>query len=740
MLKYSPLLLGLFFSISLPFISLQAQPTAFTAEDAIRVQTLGSAALSPDGDYLAGLRSESTRNRFGVDHFRFRDPSYIRPAQYELVVYNLADNSSLVIDAGNIRNLSWSPDGNKLAYFKVEDDQYGLFLFDQSTNEANSLNLQSDLMISASSGLNWMPDNQSILLSLRPEDWLEKGMEMYREAAEGPLTVYDSEEPFLKWDALGIHEDLQTLVKANVDDGMLEILLPEAYFTNIKIDQQAEFFTYREDIPLKTSYNRKDGYEYVWKKRSFTNPSDTAIIQEKTKERKQYVFSEDNRWIAWADSGHVFVQSLSLLENEAIKLTEGKNQLSPTDTTEVKFSVEMWSPDAAQVVARSKQGLWLINRETLSVDRFMTFDPEAEDAPRYSVEDWSPDGKKLFLTYAATDQWERGLLQYDFEQKELQELLKSNELYGSWQLSKDGTRWVYRFSDGNRPDEYFAATMDLKNQKQITDLNPWVKDKKFTKSELVRYLDADGKELYGILYYPVDYDPNKKYPLVCEIYERFFDNGYRYSMNIVANQGYFGFRPSVNLEEGRPGVAWIKGVTAGINKLIERELVDPDKIGVHGTSYGGYAASLLIAQTDRFAAVINISGKTNMISFLGDSPRIGTRNYAAAEVGQDRIGESLWEAPLKYIEHSAIMYADRMDTPHLLLTGEGDWNVPAANTRELYYALRRLEKKVVWVNYKMAGHGAGWAGTEETYLDQWDRMLNWYEEHFKDQEKEKTQP
>ena len=93
---------------------------------------------------------------------------------------------------------------------------------------------------------------------------------------------------------------------------------------------------------------------------------------------------------------------------------------------------------------------------------------------------------------------------------------------------------------------------------------------------------------------------------------------------------------------------------------------------------------------------------------------------------------------MKYYEHSAIMYADRMNTPHLLLTGEGDWNVPAANTRELYYALRRLGKKVVWVNYKYAGHGAGWAGSEETYHDQWERMLDWYVEHFKDEKDEKA--
>jgi dipeptidyl aminopeptidase/acylaminoacyl peptidase len=736
--RFIPLLLCLFFTIPSFQITLQAQQTAFTAEDAIRVKTLGSTAISPDGAYLAGLRSESTKNRFGVDHFRFRDPSYLRPAHYELVVYALEGNTSQVVDEGNIRSLNWSPDGSKLAYFKIVDDQYQLFLFDRSSKKMTQVNLQSNHMISASSMLEWMPDNRSVLLSLRGDDWLEKGMDMYKEAADGPLTVYNSEEPFLKWDALGIHDDLYVLAKAGVDQGVVEMLLPEGHYSDVRVDEKGEFVVYREDKPLKTSYNRKDGFEYTWKKRSLTNPSDTAIIQEKTKERKQYVFSEDNRWMAWADSGHVIVQSL--LDNQAINLTKDKNQLSATDTTEVKFSVGMWNKEATQLVARSKQGLWLIDREAGTVERFMELDPDDEKAPRYGVEDWSPDGKQLFLTYSATDKWERGLFQYDFEKKELVELLKSNELYRSWQMSKDGSCWAYRYSDGDHPDELFVADAGLNNRKQITNLNPWVKNKKFTKSELVKYLDADGKELYGILYYPVDYDPGKKYPLVCEIYERFFDNGYRYSMNIVANNGYFGFRPSVNLEEGRPGVAWIKGVTAGINKLIERGLVDPDKIGVHGTSYGGYAASLLIAQTDRFAAAINISGKTNMISFLGDSPRIGTRNYAAAEVGQDRIGESLWEAPMKYIEHSAIMYADRMNTPHLLLTGEGDWNVPAANTRELYYALRRLGKKVVWVNYKTAGHGAGWAGTEETYLDQWKRMLDWYAEHFEDKDQKKEKP
>ena len=155
---------------------------------------------------------------------------------------------------------------------------------------------------------------------------------------------------------------------------------------------------------------------------------------------------------------------------------------------------------------------------------------------------------------------------------------------------------------------------------------------------------------------------------------------------------------------------------------------------MYGQSYGGYATNLLITQTDRFAAAANVSGKVNMVSFLGDSPKITTRNYAAAETGQDRIGATLWEQPQKYLEHSAVMFADRIETPLLMLSGEGDWNVPATNQREMYYALRRLGKEVVWVHYTSGGHGAGRASTSEDFVDHWQRMFDWFAEHFADDE------
>jgi dipeptidyl aminopeptidase/acylaminoacyl peptidase len=363
---------------------------------------------------------------------------------------------------------------------------------------------------------------------------------------------------------------------------------------------------------------------------------------------------------------------------------------------------------------------------------------DEDDRPRLSVQAWSGDGRDLFLSTDARDRWERGLLKYDLREKGMEELTKDTHLYGDWNVSEDGSRIVFRMSDGNRPDELYVSDGDFSDVRRLTEMNPQLDEVALTRTELVEYLNADGKRLYGVLYYPRGYEPGKKYPLVAEVYETFFANGFHENMNLVTAQGWFGFRPSVDLEIGYPGEAWLKGVTAGINKLIDRGLVDESQVGVYGQSYGGYAVNLLITQTDRFAAAVNVSGKVNIISFLGDSPKITTRNYSAAEEGQDRIGATLWEQPQKYVAHSAVMFADRIETPLMLLSGEGDWNVPATNQREMYYALRRLGKEVVWVNYMYGGHGAGRASTVGDFHDHWQRMFDWFAEHFDDAEGEKA--
>ncbi|MGH9833966.1 MAG: prolyl oligopeptidase family serine peptidase, partial [Blastocatellia bacterium] len=348
-----------------------------------------------------------------------------------------------------------------------------------------------------------------------------------------------------------------------------------------------------------------------------------------------------------------------------------------------------------------------------------------------------PNDEDIYLTYAARTKWERGLVKYNRASKQMTDLVKDARIYSNFRLSKNGKTFVFSAAEGNRPADLFVADAAFKTVRRLTDANPQLKAKRLAKTELISYLDVDGTRSYGVVYYPVDYEPGKKYPTVFNIYEQFFDNTFQGTINVLTNNGYAVAQPSVNLEQGFPGEAWVKGVTAAANKLIEMGVADPERLGVQGTSYGGYATNLLITQTNRFKAAINISGKVNMVSFYTDSPRLGVRNIHAPEKSQDRIGATLWQQPQKYIAHSAIMFADRIKTPLLLMTGEQDHNVPARQAMEMYYALRRLGKEVAWVSYTNGGHGMPTSTIEEV-KDYHQRILDWYNDHLKGDLKKKA--
>ncbi|MFN2378951.1 MAG: alpha/beta hydrolase family protein, partial [Bacteroidales bacterium] len=713
-----------------------AQQTLFTPEDALNLVSESIRDMTDDGKYLI-ITSATRRDRMGTDHKRYRDPSYVSPSFANIRVLDTETGNSWPLFDNKVilSGMDISPDNQQLAVMIYLDGDYRIFTYELEKQKLRQVKLKLDKKIASNTPFTWAPDNSGILLSLRGDGWQQKADSMYTEATVGPRIVYDASRPFLKWDAIANFNSLTIPALLDPETGKAQELLPEGNYTSINFTKQVDRMNYMVVEPLKTTYERGSGTKYGLYSLQLDNDGITDTLAKPSTSRLSANWNEDNTQYAYADSGKVMIRSV--YEAEPAMVSMDTTEIVKGDTAKAKFSVMQWSPDQTKILASSKKGYWLIDIESRQMELVYELPEDIEKEPRLSIEQWSPDGRYWYMSYAARDRWERGLVRYDLISQTFTDLFKDSNIYGRWMMTKDGEMFIYSFSDGDTPADYYMIDDSFRNPVRLTESNPWISGKKLTRSELVKYRDVDGKELYGILYYPVDYKEGQTYPLVCEIYETFFDNGFNANMNIVTGEGFFGFRPSVNLIEGYPGEAWVKGITTGINMLIERGLVDPDKLGVHGTSYGGYAASLLITQTDRFAAAINISGKVNIISFLGDSPKIGTRNYSAAENGQDRLGASLWEAPLKYFETTAVLHADRITTPHLLLTGEGDWNVPGVNSRELYYAMRRLGKEVVWVNYFNGGHGAGWASDEADYYDQWNRMIKFYKTSFEKKEKEK---
>lgn len=726
-------------ALLITFIQAEAQKTAFTVSDAINVKSLGSQTLSPDGNFLAGIISDG-RARFGTNHFRFRDPSYLNLRAGELVIIDIKEGQEVKLFDNPVRitGLTWNKESNVLAFFQQKEDKLVLSYYDMGGKKVKDVKLKDDRLLTPNNGINFRLGKDDVIVGVRKKNWMEKAMAEYKEATEGPVVVYDGNEDFLKWDKIGATSGLSEIIEVDLSSGKVKDVLPESAYSNLNVTDKGRYLTYNETFRLKTSYDRNSGTEYQVAFKDLSDGGSATILYARNKKRRRFSWDHTGRHFAYVDSGNVYTHNLQNVgRSEATNITKDKAYEDDKKKKPVKFSIQSWDNRSNKLLLSSKNGWWIADRSGTNLDKVFDLPEDEEEKkklPNRNVLKWADDNF-IYVSYSEKDQWNRGIQRFNVRSGEFEDLMTDGRLYSSWRFSESGEVITYNKSDGDKPNNLYLNNPTFDAEKQLTDLNPWVREKKWTRSELITYRNVDGNEMKGILYYPVDYDPNKKYPLVLEVYETFFNNGYRSSMNLIANQGYFGLRPSVELERGYPGEAWMKGVTAAINKLVDEGKVDNDKVGVHGTSYGGYATSLLITQTNRFAAAINISGKVNIISFLGDSPKIGTRNYAAAEVGQDRIGGSFWDEPLKYFQTSAVFFADRIKTPHLLLSGEGDWNVPGTNTRELYYAMRRLGKDVTWVNYMRGGHGAGWASVESDYHDQWKRMFDFYNKHFYPKEK-----
>jgi dipeptidyl aminopeptidase/acylaminoacyl peptidase len=706
-----------------------------SAADILEVKTANVLDLSDDGRRVAiGVRKLA--DNATTDHRRYGDPTYFAPSMVELMVIDTTSGATDRVGKGllNVRQAAWNASGSKLAVLTAAESAAGLpvttlWVYDAERKTLTEVPRQANAAVAATSQLAWTPDGGKLFVALRSAEDDRAAQAAFKTLVSGPVVVQSS-KPFLDWDAMSRANRKRALAEIDPATGAATVVVPAAPITNYQASRDGAVVTWLEDSTEKTSYDVIFGTDNAVKAWS-RGGQPKLVLDAKTLKTTQPRWSDDQRVLAYADKGEVFVQRID--EDKPRSITpkpkgEATEKVESEDTE--AFSVVSFSRDGTKLLITSKKGWYVANVADGARERVLTLDDKNEDKnPRLTAVDWSPAGDAIFVQYGEPDRWDRGLSRLDLKTKVLTSLVRDNALYQGFRMSRDGRTVIYQKSDGTRPAELYAADAGFGNIRKLTDLNPWIEKKALPNSELVSYRDADGKVLYGVLRYPIGYEKGRRYPTVFEIYETFFDNGFNGRAALLAGQGYAVFHPSVNLVVGRPGESWAKGVTAAANKLIDMGVADPDRLGVHGTSYGGYATVLLLTETDRFKAAINVSGKVNMISFYTDSERLGVRNTHAPEKSQDRIGGTLWEYPERYIEHSAIFRLDRIKTPLLTISGDQDPNVPANQSRELYYALRRLGKEVEWVRYVNGGHRPPNSVAESIDFEQ--RIVAWYDNYLK---------
>ncbi len=258
------------------------------------------------------------------------------------------------------------------------------------------------------------------------------------------------------------------------------------------------------------------------------------------------------------------------------------------------------------------------------------------------------------------------------------------------------------------------AGQSLTSLTKISDANPQQKDYNWATVELVHWISTDGFEQKGMLYKPENFDPTKKYPMISYFYEQLSNGLHTYvppnGRNVInpthyASNGYLVFEPDIHYEVGYPGPSAMKSVVPGVQMLLQHSYVDAKHLGLQGQSWGGYQTLYMITQTKMFAAAMAGAPVVNMTSAYGGI-RWGTGVARAFqyEVGQSRIGGSIWETPMRYIENSPLFWLDKVTTPLFIMNNDADDAVPWYQGIETFVGMRRLGKEVYFIDYNNDVH------------------------------------
>jgi dipeptidyl aminopeptidase/acylaminoacyl peptidase len=280
---------------------------------------------------------------------------------------------------------------------------------------------------------------------------------------------------------------------------------------------------------------------------------------------------------------------------------------------------------------------------------------------------------------------------------------------------------------------------DVANAKTIIETNTHAKDFAWGKVELFNFKSTIGVPLQSLLYYPANYDPSKKYPMIVYTYE-LLTQGYHnyivpretdyYNTTVFTQNGYFVLLPDIVFRPREPGLATQQSVEAAVKTVLARGLVDPNRVGHVGHSQGGYEAAFLGTHSKLFQTTVVGSGITDMISFAGQLHwSAGSPEFDHWETGQFRMEVAPWEDMKAMIDNSPQAKVDQMPVKAMLLqAGADDGTVDPRQASLFFNYARRAGKNVVLLMYPGEGHGLG---KKENQLDYERRILQWFGHYLK---------
>ena len=440
--------------------------------------------------------------------------------------------------------------------------------------------------------------------------------------------------------------------------------------------------------------------------------------------------------------------TINLADNRKIQLTTPQtfpawDEENDTPNYPYPHGYAGWTKDDASVLIYDRYDIW-------------SFDPEGKKAPVRLTK----DGRESKVTYRriALDREQtyidlkEPMLLSGFNETDKSTgiyrarlaspakpilLAGGNYNYGQVTKAKKADKYIYTRENFEVFPDIWATDASFKKGVQLTQgikqQEPYI----WGTTELISWTSLDGRKLEGVIYKPTNFDPNKKYPMIVNFYERNSETLCKYRMpephrstidyHMYLSDGYIVFNPDVRYRDGYPGESCYNCVMSGVYEVLSRGYVDEKRIGAQGHSWGGYQVAYLATRTRLFAAIESGAPVVNMFSAYGGIRwGSGLARSFQYEHTQSRLGATPWSDPRRYYENSPLFLMDKVETPILIMHNDQDGHVPWYQGIEYFVALKRLGKPAWMLNYTGEPH---WPMKTPNKLDFQIRMKQFFD-HF----------
>ena len=349
---------------------------------------------------------------------------------------------------------------------------------------------------------------------------------------------------------------------------------------------------------------------------------------------------------------------------------------------------------------------------------------------------WADDGKAFYVS--ETDRTVNRVFAVPVDGTKPQVLTPGEGNYSGVSFSLRGNMLSFIHQTSDTPPDVFITNLKEPEPKKLTAVNADFPKLTMGRTEIIRWKSKDGKEIEGLLTYPVRYQKGTKCPLILNVHggpagvftQTYTASGSIYPLQAFAQQGYAILQPNPRGSSGygaafrRANISdWGFGDyeddMAGVDKVIEMGVAHPDSLVVCGWSYGGYMTSFMVTKTKRFKAASVGAGVTDLVSMTGTSDILSfLSSYFEGE---------LWDRTEVYMKHSAIFHIKGVSTPTQVIHGLSDVRVPTSQGYEFYHALQRLGCPTEMIAYPRTPHGP----QEPKFIqDIGERMIAWFNKHL----------